>query len=291
MTSRSRGWCCTLNNYDEAKVANLEKWVVKNCDYAVIGREVGEGGTPHLQIHLEFKTLKSLKQMKELNKKWHCEPRIGTKEQASNYCKKDGKFFEHGTIENEQGKRTDINIVKEAVKKGATMMDVAELTNSYQAIRYAQTLRTIYQKPRSWKTEVYWMYGKTGTGKSRRAFDMCGDPYVCMDTMKWWDGYDGHDDVIIDDFRPMADCQLKYLLRLLDRYPFRVECKGGSTQFLAKRVFITTNYGIERSFANGVGEDIKQLRRRVEHTWNFKGQTCPECSRILYKNELCDCFL
>ena len=43
---------------------------------------------------------------------------------------------------------------------------------------------------------------------------------------KWWDGYEGEKEVLIDEF--WKDFY-KYheLLRLLDRYPCKVEKKGG----------------------------------------------------------------
>ena len=59
--ARTLGWCMTLNNYtEEQRVALL----ATECTYVIMGEEVGEQGTPHLQGFLRFKTEKSLKQMK-----------------------------------------------------------------------------------------------------------------------------------------------------------------------------------------------------------------------------------
>ena len=43
------------------------------------------------------------------------------------------------------------------------------------------------------------------------------DIYTCLDNYKFWEGYDGHDNVIIDDIRGDF-CKFHQLLKLLDRY-------------------------------------------------------------------------
>ena len=293
MTERSRGWCMTLNNPTEGAVDRLVKYMEKHVKYGVVGEEVGESGTPHLQIYMEYETMKSFKQMKELNKLWHVEKRIGTMLQASDYCKKDGKYREVGELAvSKQGKRNDINVVKEAVKTGVNMRGICELTNSYQALKYAETLRKYMCAKRTWKTEIYWFYGPTGTGKSRRAFDMTNidDRWISMDSLKWFDGYDGQSDIIIDDFR-CTDVTMKFLLRLFDRYELNVEIKGGVTAMLAKRIFVTTNNKPEKAFEGCCFEDMQQLIRRIEHIEYFNGNKCDECGKYYSADELPDCCI
>jgi len=130
---------------------------------------------------------------------------------------------------------------------------------------------------RTWKTEVYWFYGPTGSGKSRRAFELSPDAYFKMGGNTWWDGYDQHEDVIIDDYRCDL-CKFAYLLRLLDRYPFRVEIKGGTAVFCSKRIFITAPQHPAIMWATRSAEDIGQLLRRVEHIIQFPqlGTELPE---------------
>lgn len=275
MSGRARGWCMTLNNYVENEYEMLCDWMSKNCEYGCIGREVGTNGTPHLQMCCEFKNMKSFKQMTDVCKRWHVEKRKGTKSEAAEYCKKDGKYTEFGTLGNEQGKRSDINEVRNMVKEGKTMRDIVEVTSSYQAIKYAETLRKYMMKPRCWKPEVFWYWGPTGTGKSRLAFDQSNpdDRWVSMNGLKWWDGYDGQSDVIIEDFRG-CDCTLKTLLRILDRYEYRIENKGGSTQLLAKRIWITCPYSPDTVYNKTLeDEDMKQLIRRIDKIIQFDADT------------------
>ncbi len=69
--------------------------------YIVIGKEVGENGTPHLQGFVQMKVRKRTNPMKEIiGQRAHLEKRRGKPEQAADYCKKDGNW---------QQKRRDCN--------------------------------------------------------------------------------------------------------------------------------------------------------------------------------------
>lgn len=142
------------------------------------------------------------------------------------------------------------------------MRDVYEQVSSYQAFRFAQLGATYGGVQRSWRPDVYWFWGPTGTGKTRTAHKMAPDAYFTPSTLQWWDGYDGHEDVIVDDFRA-SFCKLEYLLRLTDRYPFRVAFKGGFRQFLAKRIFFTSAFSPEALFDGG-RDNVDQLLRRIK---------------------------
>lgn len=62
--------------------------------------------------------------------------------------------------------------------------------NSMQAIRFAQVGATYAGPKRTWKTDVYWFWGRTGTGKSRTCYRLVGsDAYTATDEGKWWCGY------------------------------------------------------------------------------------------------------
>lgn len=260
----------TLNNYTEDELNNLINIFNTDCKYAVIGKETGESGTPHLQIYTEWNNTKSLNVIKKINNRLHCEERLGTKEQAADYCKKDGDYIEIGELK-KMGQRSDLSKVKDAVMEGKNMRNIIDIAPNYQSIRYAETLKKYINIERTWKSTVYWYWGESGTGKSKKVFEETdpNDRWVNMDSLKWWDGYDGQSDIIIDDFRG-SDCRLKTLIRVLDRYPFRVEYKGGSTQLLAKRIFITCPYHPKNVYKNlDSDENIQQLLRRIEHIREF----------------------
>ena len=60
-------------------------------------------------------------------------------------------------------------------------------------------------------------------------------------------------------------CKFHELLNLLDRYPYRVECKGGSRQFTSKTIVITTPLSPEETWENRTSEDLGQLLRRIDN--------------------------
>jgi hypothetical protein len=99
---------------------------------------------------------------------------------------------------------------------------------------------------------------------------MAPNAYFTPATLQWWDGYDGHEDVIVDDFRA-SFCKLEYLLRLTDRYPFRVAYKGGFRQFLAKRIFFTSAFSPEQLFSGG-NDNVDQLLRRINTIREFTAE-------------------
>lgn len=141
-----------------------------------------------------------------------------------------------------------------------------------QAIRTAELLYKYLEKERTGKTSVHWFYGPTGTGKTYRAYQLCDTadepPYTAMGSSKWWDGYDGHKIVVIDDMR--ADFMpFQQLLRLFDEYPMRVECKGGSRQVLANTFYVTCPFPPSELFGTIPNEDVGQLLRRLTSIVRF----------------------
>lgn len=109
-------------------------------------------------------------------------------------------------------------------------------------------------------TNVYW--GKTGTGKSRRAWDEATfDAYPKVPTNVWWCGYRGQCNVVIDEFR--GQIGISHMLQWLDRYPCIVQVKGSSVSLQAKKIWITSNLH-PRDWYPGTDEaTIDALMRRL----------------------------
>lgn len=88
---RSRRWTFTINNYAEEKVAQLIELFGDKSQY-IIGREIGEEKTPHLQGYVEFKFGKSFSAVKKLMPAAHIEKARGDRKQNWEYCSKDGNY-------------------------------------------------------------------------------------------------------------------------------------------------------------------------------------------------------
>lgn len=116
MPNGAKHWCFTLNNptSDEALlVGNF--WTNHHAKYLVYGRETGASGTPHYQGYAIFHERKILSAVRRILPRAHWEVARGNPKQASDYCKKEGDFEEHGTLTTSQGKRNDWQRLREYV--------------------------------------------------------------------------------------------------------------------------------------------------------------------------------
>ncbi len=261
----SRKWRLTINNYSAEE---CDVWQSYKAEYIVAGLEIcPTTGTPHIQGYFRLKNPKSFKKIKKEFPRAHILVATENDITNKNYCSKDGKILtERGEL-SRQGARSDLSAIREMIQEEPTMRSMIGNLSNLQGIRTAEKLLTYYEPGRNWKPDVFWFYGSTGTGKSRKAFEDYPNAYVAMDNARWWEGYDGHSEVIIDDMREDF-CPYKQLLRLTDRYETRVETKGGSRQFRAKTIVITSCYSPQQMYGN-YGEDIGQLLRRITETLEF----------------------
>lgn len=260
---RARSWCFTKNNPDGSELYDIE------CKYIIVGNEYGEkNNTHHHQGFIMFKNATTFKRVKKiLPEGSHIEICKGSPQDNIKYCSKEEILFEKGE-KPKQGKRTDLDEIKEIVENHGGMKDILNIAKSYQSAKMGEILLKYKEKPRTWKTNVKWYYGSTGVGKTKTAFEELNEPWVSGKNLKWWEGYDAHENVIIDDFRGDF-CTFHELLRILDRYEYRIENKGGSRQLLAKNIIITCPKSPEEIYENRSDEDIKQLLRRIDEIKNF----------------------
>lgn len=270
--NRTRNYCFTLNNYTEEDELTLTQYEGnKQIKYLIVGKEIGEQGTPHLQGFIIFQNAKTFNQVKAfLGDRYHIERTIGSAQQNIAYCSKDNEYIEFGELP-QQGSRKDIQQVKQMVKEGKSMSEIVEQATSYQSIRMAEICKK-YQpiQPRD-KPEVRYYWGGTGCGKTRLAYEELGmeNTWVNSNTLQWFDGYDGQENVIIDDFRG-NQCSFAFLLRLLDRYPMKVPIKGGFVNWNPKRIFITSTNSPYNVYSDEkITENIEQLIRRIDIIQNL----------------------
>lgn len=288
----------TWNNYDQG-VLDLVESFAETCSYIVVGKEVGEEcGTPHLQGYAEFKNARGFAAIKKMLPGAHIEKAQGDGVQNRDYCTKDGDvFIEAGTMK-KQGKRNDLASMRAAVVQGKRVRAMVEDgdVSTFPALKAVPALLALFEPARNWEMEVIWITGSPGAGKSRMAYQMCEDPYTKDCHNKWWDGYDAHEDVIMDDFRD-SQMSLVEFLRIIDRNHYRCEFKGGSRQLRAKRIIVTSIMKPEDCYKHAKGEPIKQLTRRITKVIDLDsdvfdrevgGNTTPQLPNEKYVNNYDD---
>lgn len=273
------------DNFGELLNSKLEPIIGTDVKYYCYGEELcPTSGTQHLQMYFIFREKQSLAALRKKFTNWlgfNCTIAFSkadnNTEECRKYCLKDNKnTVECGDFPLGKGKRSDLDAVIQTVKSGGNLTSVANL-HPAAFIKCGQGIaRWICQTstPRDFKTEVFWIHGSTGTGKSRWVMNSVDreDLYLKSGSTKWWDNYAGQKNVLWDDFRPCKEVPFEFILRLLDRFPMTVEMKGGSVNFAPERIFITTPKNPTDTFAHWehLGEEnLKQLTRRLTHVYEF----------------------
>ncbi len=256
-----------------------------SMEYLVYQEEIGDSGTYHFQGYCEFKAQTRLAAVKAVlgGERVHIERRRGTAQQAIAYSKKDDTRVPHTQPyedgePRQQGKRLDLEGFKDEVMGGAKLRDVIDehfgIVARYP--KFYQTLTLMNRPVRESELEVSLFIGDTGLGKTRSIMDEFGASASFYRTplnngTMWFDGYDGHSEVLLDDFAGAAShVTLCTLLQLLDRYALLVPTKGGHTWFLPNKIFVTTNvYPRDWYKWENRGEQYKALARRFHHVRVF----------------------
>lgn len=150
---RARKWCITLNNWSVSEYEHIKHtFLEKGFDY-IIGKEVGESKTPHLQIYIESKNATTFKSIKNICNRFHIEKARGTRSQNVAYCSKDNDFI------------TNIKIAMKA--KVRDPMDGKEMRP------FQQNIMTIINGDID-DRKIYWFYDEEGnTGKTTLAKHIC----------------------------------------------------------------------------------------------------------------------
>ena len=232
-------WLLTIPSNDWTLFESLPDTI----SYLKGQKEIGnDTGYEHWQIICYFKRTQRLSLVKRIfGTTCHAEPSRSAAADA--YVWKDdtsvpGTRFELGTKPLKRNSKTDWDAVLQSAKSGK-LDDVPSdvLVRCYANLR---RIRADFAEPLAQVREVIVYWGKTGVGKSRRAWDECGlDAYPKDPRTKFWDGYNDHAMVVVDEFRGGID--ISHILRWTDRYPVLVEVKGSSVVFRASKIVFTSN--------------------------------------------------
>lgn len=270
----SRFWMLTYNN----PVTNNPDGLFTGChwciDYAIWQMEMSESGTPHIQGYVILQRHRPVAWLhKHLIQPASWMIANGSAGKNIAYCSKadtrtDGpwEFGDKPTnLERGQGKRTDLEEVKVMLDANAPTKEIWDC-HFGSSVRYHKSFsvyKAIMAKPRDFKSQVIVLVGSPGTGKSYWASTHTRNAYNVFDG-KWFDGYDGQSDCIIDDF--YGNIEFGKLLRMLDEYPTQVETKGGTINWAPRRIVITSNKHPSAwyNYCSIKGEEAA-LMRRITH--------------------------
>lgn len=289
----------TLNNWTDAEYAELTEDFALQTKWMIVAKETGESGTPHLQGAVVLGKQMTWSRIKGINcfKRAHFEPMRGSPHDSLVYCSKDDPSpFIHGALP-EPGKRNDLRMVTDRILAGDSIRDLAvdpeAATSVVKFYKGLSVLRSLVLPKKREAPVVIWVYGKTGLHKTRCALKSGramaralgrkpDDIWMSSGGLRWFDGYDGQAVAILDDFRAKHVANFAFFLRLLDRYSFDVEFKGGFVSWRPRVIFITCPYSPDECFATRgkhVPEDMQQLHRRITQVVHFEHEFSKENRR------------
>ncbi|AXQ66192.1 MAG: helicase [Cressdnaviricota sp.] len=258
---RTRSWVFTHNNY-----TSCPQFDDAMMSYLTYGFETcPTTSTPHLQGFVHFKNAV------QMPKAWlptaHFEAMKGTFDQAIDYCHKASSppAVEFGTRPLTPAAKGDKN--KRRYEEAFALACKGDLDAIPKDLRTRHY--NVYNKikhdhqPKIEDLSILdnlWVYGPTGTGKSRYVRELYPDAYL-KNPNKWWDGYTGQSAVIIDDLHPSWTGKAA-LKNWADHYAFNAESKGSTSMIRPAHICVTSNYSPEQVFLES--EDLEPIKRRFK---------------------------
>lgn len=265
---RSRRFQLTINNPNGDELKMVKSIVCKYCCYCL--EAAPTTGTRHMHIFVVFEAAKAISSLKKDWPRAHIELCKGSVKKNIAYIKKHGEFFEYGDIP-KQGKRTDLAEIAQLIDSGADIKDIAK-NHPSSFIRHPKGIQ-FYQalsfKERTSQPKVIWLYGSTGVGKTRTAMENTPKSFYIKDQTQWWDNYSQQQTLIIDDFdinEKTNGWPFRNLLRLLDRYPYQGQIKGGYVPINSPYIYITSEHPPRHFWSD---TKLAQIMRRIKEGGGF----------------------
>ena len=225
----------------------------------------------------------TLKKVSDVLFQSHVEPVKG-KSQLLQYLTKEGKYAEKGekvlytknleVIEDNQGKRSDLDVIEEMLNNGATPEEIFETSFRYR--KYEKMIKADYLARRIKETplvkdmwnEYHW--GRSGSGKTYTYIKLCekypDEVYLCNDYANSGasgGGFDFYSSnpakiVILDEFR--GNIPYAQLLSLLDVYSRNQQhCRYQNVYNLWTSVVICSIYPPEKVYSFMVDDTQKSI--------------------------------
>lgn len=298
--SKSRKWQITINNpldkgYTHDFIREQFK-LIKPVIYWCLSDEIGENQTYHTHVFIACSSAVRFSTIRNKFEGAHFEMAKGTAQQNREYVFKEGKWTndkkedtnlkdtheEYGECPLErQGQRNDIHDLYDMIKQGSSDFEIIEenpnyLLNIEKVDRARQIVREEEFKNKFRKLHVQYLYGETGSGKTRFVMEKYGysNVFRVTDYKHPFDSYKGQDVVIFEEFR--SSLKIQDLLNYLDGYPLELPCRYANKIACFTKVYLITNIPFEEQFKNvqyANPETWNAFKRRIHEIYHFEKDT------------------
>lgn len=291
----TRKWHITINNpldhgFDHEKIIEVLQLFAPS--YFCLCDEMSTTGTLHTHIYIEAHSGIRFGTIKGRFPTAHIEKAKGNARQNRVYIQKGGKwedtekastvipdtFFEWGEIppEKEEKPSRMAQLVQD-VQAGLSTVEIIEKDPS-MAFRVReiellrQTLLAEKYSSENRKLEVTYLYGATGTGKTRSIFEAHNPRDICRITNYRagkgisFDNYTGQDILVFEEFN--SQISLEEMLNFLDVYPLSLPARYNDRVACFTKVYITSNQSLDRQYRSeqtSRPETWKAFLRRIHN--------------------------
>ena len=273
--TQSRKWALVINNPSEAGLdhSTMTKILQKFAPaYYCMADEIATTGTYHTHIFLYAPSPIRFSTIKARFPTAHIEKAYGSARDNRAYIRKEGKwadteksetsvpgtFEEWGDLPAEKEEQTpQMFRLVQNIRAGMSTTEIID-DNPAMAFRIRdidllrQTLTAEKYSEENRPLEVTYLYGASGTGKTRGIYERHSAKSVCRITNYRaakgvsFDGYNGQDVLVFEEFG--GQIPIEDMLNYLDVYPLYLPARYNDRVACYTKVYITSNLALEQQY-------------------------------------------
>lgn len=267
---QGRRWLLTING---PKEKGLDHQKIKeqlalfpSLLYWCMADEKGE--TDHSHVFFALAHPSRFSTIKRRFPEAHIDRAEGTAAECRAYVQKSGKWADSektetsipGTFEEwgelpveRQGERVDLALLYGYVKDGLSNFEIMEQNPDYmlnleKIERARQAVREQQYRETFRKLEVTYIWGPTGTGKTRSVMEKYSysGVYRVTDYAHPFDSYAGEDVLLLDEYS--SNFKVRDLLNFLDGYPLNLPARYSNRVACYTKVYIISNLCLPKQY-------------------------------------------
>lgn len=296
--SQSRKWILVIN--DTTGKGMMREELISKIElfspiYYCLADEIADTGTLHTHIYLYAKSPVRFSTVKNRFPTAHIEQAYGTANQNRDYILKaakwetsekaqtsvSGSFVEWGDLPDAEDEHaSDESLLIKSLREGKSITDILqEFPKFVFRVRDIEALRQVLLNEKfaiqNRDLEVVYLYGASGTGKTRSIFANHPANEICRITNYRkgvsFDAYSGQPVLVFEEFH--SQIPIGEMLNYLDIYPLTLPARYYDRTACYNKVYITSNINFTAQYSEERRmwpEVIKALERRIHRVIEFQ---------------------